>query len=90
MKLEDKNNMKKTPKSKYALNKRKIEVNEERWRNVLLFRKYLIQQQHGDENTILHALRKLSDSFFCYEKQRSISHPNFIICLKANKYKIVL
>ena len=65
---------------------RKIKVVEERWKNVLLFRKILLQKVH--EHNLVHEVRKLSDLFFRHEKKRYISSPTFTTCLKAQQYKI--
>ncbi len=70
------------------LKDRSIQTSEDRWKSVLLFRRYLFRQQDVNEVTIHHALRKISDSFFKNEKQRFISRPNFFICLKERKYHI--
>lgn len=70
------------------LKSRRIRINEVRWNNVLIFRKYLLHHQQWNGCIVLHALRKLSISFFKYEKQRYISRPNFIICLKENNLTV--
>ena len=68
------------------LNERKIQISEERWKQVLLFRQHLYIKVELQKSTFQHTLRKLSDSFFQHEKKRYLTLPNFLISLKENQY----
>ena len=67
---------------------RRVKVNEERWTHALNFRKCTMEHGRWQGTTVFHSLRKLSDSFFRYEKKRYISRPNFILCLNQNNIPI--
>lgn len=70
------------------LNERKIQISEERWKQVLLFRRHLYTKVELQKSTFQHTLKKLSDSFFQHEKKRYLTFSNFLISLQENQYKL--
>lgn len=70
------------------LDARRIQISEERWKHVLVFRRYLSTKVELERSTMQHTLRRLSDSFFYHEKKRYLTRPNFLISLKENELKL--